>query len=334
MNGLTITQHSKPGEGDLDPRKLVPYASIKPGGSLYDFHQAGGRTAIQGMGSNGKQAFTGGTPAPAPAAPASTAGKGWANLSEAERMAHSQRWGTDYAKKNQQVGTAVQPGQATFIPGSTTNPAVKTTHTASAPATHDTLEGMDAYSDYIDRAFGFARRSLDPMMDRDRSRFDQTMINKGIAPGTEAYGLAMDEMTRGHNDLMSSAAFQAMGFGSELAQNDRQYGMQSDMFDLNELQTIDGINRAWNDQAYRDAVFNTGREDQQFNQMLSLFGMTPVGSTQPFNMGQAFSNQYNADLNAQLINNNMWSQVGGAAQEAIPAIWDAVKDWRASGASS
>lgn len=245
-------------------------------------------------------------------------------------MAHSQKWGTDYAK-NKGMAPAVQPGQTTFQGAAA--PAASPTP-IKRPKPDPIGSPMASYDDYIDQAFGYAMRSLDPQMEQERSRFDQEMINRGIAPGNEAFMLAEDEMTRGHNDLLTSAAFQAMGFGNQLMQQDRQYGLQSDTFDLNELSTIDSINRAWNDNAYRDAVFNTSREDQQFNQMLSLFGMTPVGSPQPFNMGQSFANSYNADLNTALINNSMWSNVGQGIQEAVPQIWNAFSARTPSGGGS
>jgi hypothetical protein len=175
--------------------------------------------------------------------------------------------------------------------------------------------GMDDYDSYINKYFSHAMRTMSPQIDQLNDRFDQRMIDQGFDPGSEGYGKAFDNMSRDRNDLINAAAFNAMGFGANRLDRDRN-------FDLTELSTMDTMNRAWNDIGYRDATFNTSREDQRFNQMLSMFGMTPVGSSTPANMGGAFNNQFLANAGALNAQNQMWNTVGQGVQDVVGGI-----DW-------
>lgn len=291
---LTITQNSKMGEGDLDPSKLQAYASIKPGGVMYG--KGGSAPMVNGMGATSAQ-----TP-------------------------FSQAPGT--------VAPAVQPEQAVFGDPNPPNPAAvsgmapKGLATGTQPGTvfdaNDGL-GMDNYDSYINKSFQHAMRTLDPMIQQNEARFDQSMIDKGFAPDSEGFQTSFDNNSRRYNDLIAAAANSAMGFGANRLDSDRQYGLQRDTFDLNELSTFDGMNRAWDDIGYRNAVFNTSREDQQFNQMLSLFGMTPVGTTVPTNTSSNFANSANAQLSALNANNQLYGAVGNSIADGVDALGNV--DW-------
>lgn len=77
---------------------------------------------------------------------------------------------------------------------------------------------LDSFQSYQDAAAAQARRYLDPQQQADRRAFDQSMINKGHAAGSEGYQTAFDNFNRSRNDANSSAAFGAMQFGQN-AQN-------------------------------------------------------------------------------------------------------------------
>lgn len=181
------------------------------------------------------------------------------------------------------------------------------------------------YNPYINEAFSHAMRTMDPYIEQQQERFDQTMIDRGFARGSEGYTKAFDDASRSYNDLLNSATFNAMNFGAGRMDADRQYGLNRDIFDLNELSTIDGMNRAWDGIGFRNAQFNTARDDQRFNQMMSLFGFTPVGSTTPFNANAAFGNSANAQINALNANNALWGSVGEGIGNTVSQIpWDQI----------
>jgi hypothetical protein len=184
------------------------------------------------------------------------------------------------------------------------------------------------YDSYINTSFNHAMRTLDPMIRKNEDRFSQSMIDKGFSGNSEGYQDAYDNNSRRYNDLINAAAFNAMNFGGNRMDNDRNFA-------LNELSTIDNMNRAWDGIGYRNAVFNTGREDQRFNQMLSLFGMTPVGSVAQTNMGNAFANSGNAQFGALNAQNQMYGQAAQGIQDAIGAVdWGKIfNSWGFGGSS-
>lgn len=192
---------------------------------------------------------------------------------------------------------------------------VTTQPTGDAPTLWGGFNRNNGYNDYIDMAFGNARRLLDPYMDRDRKNFEQSMINKGLAGSSEGYNEAMGQMDRRHNDMLNDAAFHSMGFGAQRFDADRN-------FDLGEFTTMDGINRAWDAINFRNAGYNDSRADHRFNQQAALLGMTPVSSFQPYNIGASFQNANNVNAYNQAMQNNAWQQVGSDIGTAIGSI-----DW-------
>lgn len=213
---------------------------------------------------------------------------------------------------------AANPGAFGFTPGggNTGSPA----NPVSANPNRDNPIYGD-YGDYVDMAFGNAMRTLDPYIDQTRDRFEQSMINRGMAPSSEGYNESYDHMTRGFSDLLNDAAFQSMGFGAGRMDADRGYGLQRDTFDLNELMSFDNMNRAWDAIDFRNAGFNASREDQQFNQLMSMFGFTPTGSSVPNNTAAGFQNQYLGQLGNYNAQQNMYQQLGQSAQQLGGLDW-------------
>lgn len=70
---------------------------------------------------------------------------------------------------------------------------------------------------YTDQAYGEATRQLDPQWEQQQATFDQQMVNRGIAPGSEAYQQARSDFDRSRNDAYSQARGQAMqqGLGAQ-----------------------------------------------------------------------------------------------------------------------
>ena len=166
---------------------------------------------------------------------------------------------------------------------------------------------------YTQAAFDQAKTRLDPQWEQSRKRFDQQMINKGLAPGSEAYKAEFDNFNRAKSDAYSTANFGAMQLGEDM----RRWGKS---FDLNEFTTYDGINRAYNDQSYRDAVFNASREDTKYNQLASLMGGIPVQGASPLNVQGAYGsenaakmNNYNNQMSQHQGMMNNVAQIGSAA---------------------
>jgi hypothetical protein len=124
---------------------------------------------------------------------------------------------------------------------------------------------------------------VQPQLDRDRARMENQLANQGIARGTEAYNAAIDDLSRGQNDLRLAAEAQG---GSEqsrlfgLADSARKSAFQEQAFQrslpTNELATLLG--------------FGGNVQGPQF----SSAPQTGVGSTDV--MG-AYNTQYQGQLN-------------------------------------
>lgn len=261
-----------------------------------------------------------------------------------------------------------------------------------------------AYQDPQAAAFANARRTLDPVYEQQQSAFDQSMINRGAAPGSKAFDTASDTFNRGRNDAYNTAAFGAMqygdarkdadrgfnetqrqfnegtrrynqgfkedknrynqgfgedkrrfdlGFGEDtrrfdkgfgegqrefdLAFGEDQYRNRRDFgedtrrydegFDLNRALSLDNVSRAYNDQSYRDAVFNASREDQQMNQLMSMMGFGPAGGATPINMGSAFNNSLVGEMAGADSQNNRINNYTSALGSIFSGEGNSVNDW-------
>lgn len=70
---------------------------------------------------------------------------------------------------------------------------------------------------FIDNAYEQSTRQLDPQFQQQQARFDQDMVNKGIAPGSDAYNAAKTQFDQTKNDAYSQARAQAQqqGLGAQ-----------------------------------------------------------------------------------------------------------------------
>lgn len=95
-------------------------------------------------------------------------------------------------------------------------------------------QGM--YDSFTDTAYQQATRTLDPYYDSLKKEFDQTAINKGLAPNTEAYNTAFDQYMRQQNDAYTTAAYDAMKYGADRLDADRNYYEEARQFDAGFLE--------------------------------------------------------------------------------------------------
>ena len=179
-------------------------------------------------------------------------------------------------------------------------------------ATGNAFAGVDKY---IDQSYNNAMNRLQPQIDQGRDALTQSMVDRGIGVGSEAYGEAMRTQAQGENDAMQNAAFQAMGFGtnlqnqmfgqdaqrSQLANSLVQAQMQNRLGYSNlseqgrqfnsslgeqQRQYNDRSSQAWDDKAFRDLnwmdgtnfrdrSYNDQQDMQWFNMRQALLGAIP-----------------------------------------------------------
>jgi hypothetical protein len=77
---------------------------------------------------------------------------------------------------------------------------------------------LGSFQQHQDAAYQQATRTLDPLWEANKRRFDQDMINRGITPGSEAYNLAFDQQERAKTDAYGAAQNQAMEAGQRAQQ--------------------------------------------------------------------------------------------------------------------
>jgi hypothetical protein len=197
------------------------------------------------------------------------------------------------------------------------------------------------YDGFSDKAYAQATRTLDPTFDRARKDFDQRVINQGIATGSEAYDEEFDRFMRDKNDAYSNAAFGAMGYGADRMDRDRDYSENNYRFDtglaednrrydqqfgLTELTTMEGLGKTYRDESYRDAVFNSQQDQQQFNNLFSAIGMAPGGNYTAPNTSSAFNNAQDASMYNANADSAMYTGIGNTVNDLAAVDWGAV-DW-------
>ena len=145
------------------------------------------------------------------------------------------------------------------------------------------------------RQFNEGTRRYDQGFGEDARRYDQ-----GFGEDTRRYDQGFGEGQRQFD----------LAFGEDQYRNRRDFGEDTRRydqgFDLNEMLQLDNVSRAYNDQAYRDAVFNASRDDQQMAQLMSIMGFGPAGGADPINMGSAFNNALTGEAyNAKIANDRV-----------------------------
>lgn len=145
---------------------------------------------------------------------------------------------------------------------------------------------LDSFQEYQDAALAQARRGLDPQQEALQSRFAQTMVNKGLAPGSEAYMNEFDNMSRAMNDQDIAAQFGAMQFGQ---------GAQNQAYNqaLGASQLAQGMSLG-------ELAAETARANAQLAADTSRYGISTAAGTaaaQLAQQGTQFQDQFGFDQN-------------------------------------
>ena len=186
--------------------------------------------------------------------------------------------------------------------------------------------GSDAYETAFDRymrqendaynqaafgamQYGANRLDADRNFDEAGRQFDASLSEGGrradMSDATSRYGIDTSAQTA----------------RNEIAERGRQF---DDSFGLQELMTYEGIADGYRDDAYRDAVFNTSLDQQQFNNLLQAMSLVPGANFVPANIGGAFNNA----LQGEIYNNNLTNSMYQGLGEALMAGGDAWAEYR------
>lgn len=171
---------------------------------------------------------------------------------------------------------------------------------------------LGSFQAHQDAAMEQARRTLDPMWEANKRRFEQDMINRGLTPGSEAYNLALDQHNRGRTDAYGAAqnaalqqgqqaqqqAFQQAYMESELA-NQLRRAREGNAAQIQSADISAGASMYGNDQARLNFLDQLGFNRDQFN---SEFGLrTQDWQRQGDQWQQQFGlGQQNSDFNQMM----------------------------------
>jgi len=89
------------------------------------------------------------------------------------------------------------------------------------PASGSSIGGISAvnpqaktnFKGYVDQAYDASKARLDPIFQQQQQGFDQSLVNRGIPVGSEAYSNASRDLRQSHNDAYTQAANAAIGVG-------------------------------------------------------------------------------------------------------------------------
>jgi hypothetical protein len=188
----------------------------------------------------------------------------------------------------------------------------------------------DPFKPFADAAYNKATSRLDPQFAQAKGKLDQSLVNRGIMPGNEAYNSATESFGRTQNDAYANArneslaqalAAQGQAFNQDLAsfgadQGERQFGanfgFQNERADFGDLMSLLGYGNQTTAQNNQ-----TLTADQQ--RINSLLGFIPGMSPTPVDAGGAaslwtgqYNNQVNADASKKNAQYAAWAQALGS----------------------
>jgi len=189
----------------------------------------------------------------------------------------------------------------------------------------------DAYSTAAFDAMGYgaSRLDADRAASEQQRQFDAAMREAGrtddnsflenqrqfdVGNDTTRYGIDKNAATARYG-ISTGAKTAAQALAEQGRQYDKGYGLQ-------ELGLMQDISQQYNDNAYRDAVFNNTMDQQQFNNLFNMQSLAPNAGFQPVNSSGAYDNQLYADI---YNNNNKQNLYQGAGQFANDLITNV--DW-------
>lgn len=188
----------------------------------------------------------------------------------------------------------------------------------------------DPFKPFADAAYSQATSRLDPQFKQGRERLNQDLVNRGIAPGNEAFSKATESFGRVETDAYNTARNEAMAqalgaqgqaFNQDLAafgadQGERQFGSQfefgKERADFSDLMSLLGYGNQTT--AQNNATLTA--DQQRINSLLGFIpGMapTPVDAQGAASFwGGQYNNQVNADAAKKNAQYAAWAQAAGA----------------------
>jgi hypothetical protein len=174
-----------------------------------------------------------------------------------------------------------------------------------------TLPKVGDVSDYEQAQFNRAMELMRPELDRQERRFEQSMADRGIPIGQEAYNDARGQFDKSRDDMLSSAAYQSLAAGRD---------EQARKFNLGRTEYSDALNR------------QLMERQQPMNELAAILQGSPalqnpqVQAASQYQLAPAdisgnVWNKYNADVNAynarQQSNNAMLGGLSSLGSAAI-----------------
>ena len=188
------------------------------------------------------------------------------------------------------------------------------------------------FDQYADSALAQAMRSLNPMMEANNNAFEQSMLDRGVQPGSEMYDSQRGNLDRGQNDMLAQALYGAQNQGLAAQQQawGQQYGYDQLANQLN-LGNIGAQASMYGSDASANASMNNASMANQLgwgqlNEQGRQADMNDIFRTQGQDINAALGwanhglgqqgmdiNAFNAQNNA---NNQWWNQIGGMTNNA------------------
>ena len=171
------------------------------------------------------------------------------------------------------------------------------------------------YQDLVDAAtqatFQKQKALLDPYYEQQNRTFEQTMANRGLPVGAEAYDTSYANMTDAQNRAYQQAAMDAILAGQQ--EQGRLYGQDLSTYGTN---TQTALSQYDAQRAAESDYFNKLLQGKQldYNQLASLLQQNQAQPVSPLNVSGALGQQYQGQLlnyqQQQQQNNNMWNSLG------------------------
>jgi len=151
---------------------------------------------------------------------------------------------------------------------STTRPTTNQTSIGGVSAVNP--QAKTDFQGYVDASYNAAKQRLDPVMQQQQQTYQQSMVDRSIPVGSEAYGKSSQQLDQNQNDAYSQAAFNAMQFG--LGAQAQDFGQDATRSQLSNalLQSKWGNELGWGNNALGYAGLN--EQGRQFDKGLNEQG--------------------------------------------------------------
>lgn len=145
---------------------------------------------------------------------------------------------------------------------------------------------------------------INPQLDRDRATLENTLVNQGLARGSEAFNQEMDAANRQANDARMQAVLAGGGEQSRLAQLALQSGQFANTAQGQAFQQAMGRAGFGNEAQMAQQGFNNQAGTQNLQNQLSQLGFNNANAQQQFG-NQADRTRFANDVSNQLFGNTL-----------------------------